>query len=128
MGTAAYRLRVPEGVAESIRGMHPHLKKKIRASLKIILTNPLEGKPLKEELKGLVSFRVSRFRIIYRIKKSAIEIVALGPRNRIYEETLFLVKKREIVSGHPHGIIFSCFFQNEIFPQMHDNKAMKLLS
>jgi len=91
MGTAAYRLRVPEGIAESIRGMHPHLKKKIRASLKIILTNPLEGKPLKEERKGLVSFRVSRFRIIYRIKKSTIEIVALGPRNRIYEETLRLV-------------------------------------
>ena len=91
MGTAAYRLRVPEGVAESIRGMHPYLKKKIRASLKSILTNPLEGKPLKEELKGLVSFRVSRFRIIYRIKKSTIEIVALGPRNRIYEETLRLV-------------------------------------
>ena len=94
MGTVAYKLRVPEEVAESIRGMHPHLKKKIRASLKIILTNPLEGKPLKEELKGLVSFRVSRFRIIYRIKKSTIEIVALGPRNRIYEETLRLVKKK----------------------------------
>jgi len=29
-------LRVPDGVAESIRGMHPHLKKKIRASLKIL--------------------------------------------------------------------------------------------
>jgi len=94
MGTFAYRLRVPNGVAKSIRGMHPHLKKKIRASLKILLTNPLEGKPLKEELKGLVSFRVSRFRIIYRIKKLTIEIVALGPRNRISEGTLLLIKKK----------------------------------
>ena len=94
MGTVAYKLRVPEEVAESIRGMHPHLKKKIRASLKILLADPAEGKPLKEELKGLMSFRVSRFRIIYRIKKTTIEIVALGPRNRIYEETLLLVKKK----------------------------------
>jgi mRNA interferase RelE/StbE len=93
MGTFAYKLRVPNGVAKSIRGMHPHLKKKIRASLKILLANPLEGKPLKEEMKGLVSFRVSRFRIIYRVKKSTIEIVAIGPRNRIYEETLLLIKK-----------------------------------
>jgi len=86
-------LRVPDGVAESIRGMHPHLKKKIRASLKILLADPSEGKSLKEELKGLMSFRVSRLRIIYRVKKSAIEIVALGPQSRIYEETLRLIKK-----------------------------------
>ena len=93
MGTFVHKLRVPDGVAKSIREMHPHLKKKIRASLNIILTNPLEGKPLKEELQGLMSFRVSRFRIIYRIKTKKIEIVALGPRNHIYEETLLLNKK-----------------------------------
>ena len=74
--------------------MHPHLKKKIRAALKILLADPTEGKPLKEELEGLMSFRVSRFRIIYKVKRSTIEIVALGPRNRIYEETLRLVKKK----------------------------------
>jgi mRNA interferase RelE/StbE len=85
-------LRVPDGVAESIRGMHPHLKKKIRASLKILLADPSEGKSLKEELKGLMSFRVSRLRIVYRVKKSAIEIAALGPQSRIYEETLRLIR------------------------------------
>jgi hypothetical protein len=47
MGILVYKLRVPEGVADSIRGMYPH-----------------------------------------------IEIIALGPRNRIYEETLLLVKKK----------------------------------
>jgi mRNA interferase RelE/StbE len=91
MGTVVYKLRVPEEVAESIREMHPHLKRKIRASLKILLADPAEGKPLKEEPKGLMSFRVSRFRIIYRVKRSTIEIVAVGPRSRIYEETLRLV-------------------------------------
>jgi mRNA interferase RelE/StbE len=93
MGTFVHKLRIPDGVAKSIRELHPHLKKKIRASLKIILTNPLEGKPLKEELEGLMSFRVSRFRIIFRIKKKTIEIVAMGPRNQIYEETFRLIKK-----------------------------------
>lgn len=92
MGTVVYMLRVPDGVAESIRGMHPHLKKKIRASLKILLADPSEGKSLKEELKGLMSFRVSRLRIVYRVKKSAIEIAALGPQSRIYEETLRLIR------------------------------------
>ena len=91
MGTVTYKLRVPDGVAGTIRGLHPHLKKKIRASLKILLADPSAGKTLKEELQGLLSFRVGRFRIIYRVKKSTIEIVAVGPRSRIYEETLRLV-------------------------------------
>ena len=40
------------------------------------------------------SFRVSRFRIIYRISPDkVIEIVALGPRERIYEETFKILMK-----------------------------------
>lgn len=59
------------------------------------LKHPCAGKTLKDELEGLRSFRVSRFRIVYRIasEKSIIEIVAIGLRERIYEETLRLVRK-----------------------------------
>jgi mRNA interferase RelE/StbE len=74
--------------------MHPHLKRKVKSSLKLILDNPSEGKALKDELSGLRSFRVGRFRIIYQVKKRIIEIVAVGPRHRIYEET-YLILKRE---------------------------------
>jgi mRNA-degrading endonuclease RelE of RelBE toxin-antitoxin system len=43
---------------------------------------------VKDELEGLRSFRVSRFRIVYRIsKKKEVEIISIGPRARIYEET-----------------------------------------
>ncbi|MCK5504090.1 MAG: type II toxin-antitoxin system RelE/ParE family toxin [Thermodesulfovibrionia bacterium] len=88
------RLRVPHDVAGLICKMHPHLKKKVKASLQIILSDPDSGKALKDELAGLRSFRVSRFRIIYRIaKKKQIEVVALGPRERVYEETYRLLKK-----------------------------------
>ncbi|MCL5277189.1 MAG: type II toxin-antitoxin system RelE/ParE family toxin, partial [Deltaproteobacteria bacterium] len=49
---------------------------------------------LKDELTGLRSFRVGSFRIIYRIStRKIIEIVAIGPRERIYEETFRLLKK-----------------------------------
>lgn len=89
-----YTLRVPEEVVKLIRGLHPHLKKKIRGSLEAILSDPQAGKPLKEELDGLRSFRVSRFRIIYRISdKKEIEIIAIGSRDRIYEETYRIIKK-----------------------------------
>ena len=88
-----YRLRIPDSLADLVRGMHPHLKKKIKASLKIILSNPNEGKLLREDLARLRSFRVSRFRIIYRIQKDVVEIVAIGPREQIYEETFLALKK-----------------------------------
>ena len=88
------RIRVPDHIKELIRGMHPHLKLKVKRALQSILAEPFSGKALKGELDGLLSFRVSKFRIIYRIpKKAEIEIVALGPRRNIYAETLRLVKK-----------------------------------
>lgn len=94
MRQAIYKLRVPNEIAEFIRGMHPDLKKKIKASLQIILFEPYSGKALKDELEGLRSFRVSSFRIIYRISsKKQIEVVTIGPRQRIYEETFRLINK-----------------------------------
>ncbi|MBI5598503.1 MAG: type II toxin-antitoxin system RelE/ParE family toxin [Deltaproteobacteria bacterium] len=90
-----YRLRVPDAAADLIRSMHPRLRKKVRASLKAILSDPCSGKALKDDLDGLRSFRVSNFRIIYRVSrnKRLIEIVAVGPRKRIYEETFRAIKK-----------------------------------
>ena len=91
-----YKLVVPKDVRELIRTMHPYLKRKVKASLKIILSDPSSGKALMEELSGLRSFRVSSFRIIYRIKEPGqIELVAIGPRERIYKDTFRILKKEE---------------------------------
>ena len=88
------RLRVPDHLVKFIRGLHPEIKRKIKGSLKSIATEPNAGKPLKDELEGLRSFRVSRFRIVYRIAaRSEIQVVAIGPRERIYEETYRLIRK-----------------------------------
>lgn len=89
-----YKLIVPDNAAELIRSLHPHLKKKVKASLQTILSEPYSGKALKDELNGLLSFRVSSFRIIYRISdKNQIKIIAIGPRKHIYEETFRLMKE-----------------------------------
>ncbi len=90
------KLKVPDTVAKLIRNLHPHLKKKVKASLQTIMSDPSSGKPLKDELAGLRSFRVNRFRIIYRISdKKLIEIIAIGPRECIYEETFRLLKNMD---------------------------------
>ena len=88
------KLRVPVEIVAFVRGCHPKLKRKIRAGLKHIVTEPESGKSLKDELEGLKSYRISRFRIIYRISsKEIIDIIAIGPRKTIYEETYRIIKK-----------------------------------
>ncbi len=88
------KLIVPKDIRELIRNMHPFLKKKIKSSLKIILSEPHSGKALMDELSGLRSFRVSSFRIIYKVKDpEQIELIAIGPRERIYEETFRVIQK-----------------------------------
>ncbi len=58
------RLVVPKEIQQLIRKMHPDLKKRGRASLGIIMSEPGSGKALMDELSGLRSFRVRSFRII----------------------------------------------------------------
>jgi len=87
------RLKVPSEIARLIRGLHPQLKQKVRSSLKMVLDDPEAGKALRFELAGLRSFRIGSFRLIYRVGRGHIEIVALGPRECIYEETWRLVRR-----------------------------------
>jgi mRNA interferase RelE/StbE len=90
------KLIIPDTVAGLIRNLHPQLKKRVRSSLQHIIDDPESGKRLVDELEGLRSLRVGRFRIVYRIAgRENIEIVAIGPRASIYEETYRLLKKQK---------------------------------
>jgi mRNA interferase RelE/StbE len=93
MGPNLYKLRVTDEMARFIRSLHPELKRKLKGALKIISSTPDAAKALRDDLAGLEIFRVSRFRIIYRISQRTIEIIAVGPRERIYEETFRLINK-----------------------------------
>ena len=89
------RLKVPEETAALIRHSHPTLKRRIREALRTIVEDPTSGKPLVDELQGLRSFRLGRIRIIYAIKESdSIDIVTIGPRKRIYEETYRIISRK----------------------------------
>jgi mRNA interferase RelE/StbE len=78
------RLRSPDETADFIRILHPAIKRKIKAALKTILSDPDAGKSLRDELKGLRSDRAGRFRIIYRNPtKGVVDILAIGPRKII---------------------------------------------
>lgn len=89
-----YRLNVPDEIARLIRSLNPDLKRKVKSSLRMILDEPESRKALKNEFADLMSFRVGKFRIIYRVfSGSLIDLVAIGPRVRIYEETYRILRK-----------------------------------
>ena len=87
------RLRVPGDVASLIQGLHPDLKRKLRAALDAIIADPSVGKALRDELAGLRSCRIGRVRLVHRVVGSRTEIVAVGPRTSIHEETWRRVRR-----------------------------------
>ena len=93
--TAAKRFRVSPSLADRVRSLHPTIRSRIRAALENVLANPDTGKELHEELSGLRSYRVGRYRIIYRVKQDAIVLVNVGARSAIYEETAALLAAPE---------------------------------
>ncbi len=93
---APFRCRIPDEAAQRVRGLHPQLKRKIRAGIELLAREPFAGKALRAEYDGLRSLRVGRYRIVYRIaSRRIIEIVDIGPRATIYAETLRLIAKQD---------------------------------
>ncbi|MGE5443776.1 MAG: type II toxin-antitoxin system RelE family toxin [Ignavibacteriales bacterium] len=104
------KFRISHEVRDLISHLHSDIKQKIRMALSEIIKNLSCGKSLGSgvvikregfwgtscgELQGMRSFRVSKFRIIYRSASDVIEVIALGPRRTIYEETLRLIQREE---------------------------------
>jgi mRNA interferase RelE/StbE len=81
-------VRLPKEVEQVIRSLHPDLKRRVRAAVDLLCTDPEAGKALKGELVGWRSLRVARFRIVYREARRQIEVAAIGPRASIYLETI----------------------------------------
>lgn len=96
MSERPHRLRVPDEVARMLRNLHPDLKLRVRHAIEEIAADPYCGKALQGELAGLRSYRVLRFRIIYRVSgPRVIELVVVGPRTRIYSDTLRVIAARQ---------------------------------
>lgn len=51
------------------------------------------GKPLRRELDGFWSAQVGRYRVIERWSRSRLDVVLVGPRATIYEETSRLLRR-----------------------------------
>jgi mRNA interferase RelE/StbE len=73
----------------------PENKKMIKSGLKSLFQNPDSGGYLQEELSGFKSYKLKRYRIIYKISEedNAIRIYHVGHRKDVYEQFRTLLKK-----------------------------------
>ena len=86
-------VRLPADVQQTVRALHPELKRRVRVALDRLRTSPEDGKALRGELEGWRSVRIGRFRIIYRETPLRIDVAAIGSRASIYLETTRLLKR-----------------------------------
>jgi mRNA-degrading endonuclease RelE of RelBE toxin-antitoxin system len=78
-------LLLPQEQQRYLAHLPPGIKRKIRAALDEIRERPASGKELGEELSGMRSLAVGRFRIIYRVSSPTLRIITIGPRRVVYQ-------------------------------------------
>ena len=90
-----YLVRIPSEVEAFVRRLHPIIKTKIRNAIDEIGNDPYLGKPLKDELAGLFSFRVSTYRVVYQVKarEVLVEIIEVAARKIVYQKVASFLKK-----------------------------------
>ena len=71
-----------EDVYEWLHKRDAKLFERVRTILMSLGGDPVQGKPLKGELKGRFSFRLGAYRIIYRIVKAGKRVVILDIAHR----------------------------------------------
>jgi mRNA-degrading endonuclease RelE of RelBE toxin-antitoxin system len=84
-----------ETARQLLRHLHPDLKRSLRKALDNLASNPFAGKPLQDELAGLWSLPVARYRIIYQVDDVGIVVVFFGPRRTVYERLREILVEQE---------------------------------
>ena len=82
-----YKVLFTEEARKNIQKLSKPFQSKIQQALDQIAEDPSIGKALNRELKGRWSYRVSEYRIIYRIEQQQVIvlILAVGHRKDVYK-------------------------------------------
>jgi mRNA interferase RelE/StbE len=82
------KIRFTPEAAVLFSKLHPENKKLIKFALNELRQSPHSGHDLQEELSGFKSYRMKRYRILYKLndEEDVIEVYYIGHRKDIYEE------------------------------------------
>ena len=81
-----YKIIVSSNARRELKEISKSHQEAIVSALEEIKEDPLVGKPLTRELTGRFSYKVSVFRIIYKINKKdkIVYVLTAGHRSRVY--------------------------------------------
>ena len=79
-----------------ITKLPPEIKRLVRSSIDTLLDKPKIGTELMGELDGYYSYRVRRYRIIYRVNEdeSFVDVYHVGHRRDVYETLRSIASRR----------------------------------
>lgn len=80
---AKYSVIIAPIARKQIDKLHPATMSRVANALAALADDPFIGKALKWDLKGLHSYRVGDYRIIYHILKKVLVIEIRAPFNRV---------------------------------------------
>ncbi len=78
------RIKVLPKVKNEITSLHPDIQAKVYKYLRKIASEEEAGKMLKHRLDGLAVFQVGQYRVVYRLRMHAIELVNIDTRESSY--------------------------------------------
>lgn len=82
-----YRIIVTAQAKKEFNILKTVYQEAIGAALQDIKENPFIGKPLMREFSGKFSYKISVFRIIYKVKvkDKIIQVITAGHRSKVYK-------------------------------------------
>lgn len=85
MFTVLYHLKV---VKDDIPALSAVWKEQVRSAIeeKLMLTPENYGKPLRQSLRGYRKLRVGDYRVVFRIERSTIYVLAILHRSVVYKK------------------------------------------
>lgn len=90
----SYKLLYLPLAGKDIKKLDHSIKPLIERAVLRLAENPTLGKPLSDNLRDYFSYRVSSYRIIYKIRNNEliVIIVSVGHRREVYEKLRKLLK------------------------------------
>ena len=81
-----YTIIISGRAKREIDKLEPSVKERVASALETLAMSPLAGKSLKAELKGLYSYRIGDYRILYSVvgHKLLIQVVKVMHRRDVY--------------------------------------------
>jgi len=80
------RIKILPKVRSDITALHPEVQAKIYGYMRKISDNAESGTLLKDKLDGLATFAIGKYKIIFRLRMFAVEIILVDTRATTYED------------------------------------------